>query len=84
MSRLHLSLPLTLLAFASLACCGCRAKPEACESLAAHISELAAAEGKGGPGSRYAIEKDCKELPPTRTFVGCVMAADSLTALDAC
>ena len=81
MSRLHLSLPLTLLA---LACSGCRAKPEVCESLAAHISEVAEAEGKGGPGSRYAIEKDCKELPPTRTFVSCVMAAQTLSALDAC
>lgn len=81
MSRFRRAVPLTLLA---LSCLACRAKPEACEDIAAHVAALAEAEDKGGAGTEVTIESTCKQDPPTRAYAKCVLAAGDLAALEGC
>lgn len=76
--------PLVLVALA-LALGACRADDEQCRDLARHIVEVAEAEGKSSSaGTAVALEGDCKTVRPTKRLVECMMAAESLSAIDDC
>jgi hypothetical protein len=62
----------------------CRADTEDCRELAAHVAELAQAEGTGGSGTAVALERDCNEQRPTRALLECMMASETLAQLDEC
>ncbi|HVI00286.1 MAG TPA: hypothetical protein VM869_16330 [Enhygromyxa sp.] len=69
----------------SLTLGACRANEEQCRDLARHIVEIADAEGKGRTaGTAVALEGDCKAVRPTKRLVDCMMAAQSLAAIDEC
>jgi hypothetical protein len=63
---------------------GCRADQEACKELAAHVAELAQAEGRAGSGTAVALERDCNEQRPTQKLLECMMASETLAQLDEC
>jgi hypothetical protein len=63
---------------------GCRASDEQCSELAAHVVDLATAEGKAGTGTALALEQDCKRLRPSSSLMQCMLSADSLDALRGC
>lgn len=63
---------------------GCRADQEDCRELAAHVAELAQAEGRRGTGTPEALERDCNEQRPTRALLECMLASDTLAQLDEC
>lgn len=73
-----------MLTLAALSSTGCRANPDACADLAAQVAKLAEAEDKGGPGTQLTVESSCREDPPTRAYVECVMAATDLATLEGC
>lgn len=73
-----------MLTLAALPSTACRAKADACEELAAQVARLAEAEGKGGAGTRVTIESSCRQDPPTRAYLECVLAATELAALEGC
>ena len=68
----------------SLALLGCRANQEACSELAAHVAELAEAEGRAGSGTAVALERACNEQRPTRALLECMMASETLAQVDEC
>lgn len=68
-----------------LASPGCQAQTKRCDAVAAHIAELAQAEGVAAPGLSLAIEADCDAEPrPSEALVECMLAAESLEAVRAC
>ncbi|MCA9686164.1 MAG: hypothetical protein KC431_23215 [Myxococcales bacterium] len=81
-ARVTLALTLVFASVGGLS--GCRADDEQCRELARHVSELAGAEGKGGPGVAQALEGDCQQLRPTEPVVQCMLKAQTLADLDAC
>lgn len=73
-----------MLTLAALSSTACRANPDACEELAAQVAKLAEAEAKGGAGTQVTVESTCRQDPPTRAYVECVMAATDLATLEGC
>ena len=62
----------------------CRAQQEDCQQLAAHVGELAAAEGKPGAAVSSSIEAECNNLRPTKKLTRCMLEAQDLAALSSC